>query len=77
MSKEKQNPNSFPDSPVNPEEINFDTKTLRYIVAIVDQGGLSNAAESLFLSQPALSRYLKKESRTRSGHRSSIGSTTA
>ena len=59
MSKEKQNPNSFPDSPVNPEEINFDTKTLRYIVAIVDQGGLSNAAESLFLSQPALSRYLK------------------
>ncbi|MEI3187883.1 MAG: LysR family transcriptional regulator [Lachnospiraceae bacterium] len=59
MRKEKQNPNSFPDSPVNPEEINFDTKTLRYIVAIVDQGGLSNAAESLFLSQPALSRYLK------------------
>lgn len=59
MSKEKQNPNSFPDSPVNPEEINFDTKTLCYIVAIVDQGGLSNAAESLFLSQPALSRYLK------------------
>ena len=44
---------------VNPEDINFDTKTLRYIVAIVDQGGLSNAAESLFLSQPALSRYLK------------------
>lgn len=59
MSTEKQNPNPFPDPPVNPEDINFDTKTLRYIVAIVDQGGLSNAAESLFLSQPALSRYLK------------------
>ena len=36
------------------------TKTLRFIVAIVDEGGLSRAAEALYLSQPALSRYLKR-----------------
>ena len=43
-----------------PEEIELDTKTLRFIVAIVDEGGLSRAAEALYLSQPALSRYLKR-----------------
>ncbi|MBS5285096.1 MAG: LysR family transcriptional regulator [Clostridiales bacterium] len=42
-----------------PNEIDIDTKTLRYIVAIVDEGGLAKAAEALYLSQPALSRYLR------------------
>lgn len=42
-----------------PEMIDFDMKTLSFIIAIVDEGGLSNAAEKLYLSQPALSRYLK------------------
>ena len=47
-----------------PEEIELDTKTLRFIVAIVDEGGLSRAAEALYLSQPALSRYLKRAEET-------------
>lgn len=42
-----------------PEEIDFDTKILDFIIAIADKGGLSKAAETLYLSQPALSRYLK------------------
>lgn len=42
-----------------PEEIDFDTKILDFIIAIADEGGLSKAAEALYLSQPALSRYLK------------------
>ena len=42
-----------------PEAIDFDTKILKYIIAIVDEKGLSKAAEKMYLSQPALSRYLK------------------
>ena len=42
-----------------PEDIDFDTKILDFIIAIADEGGLSKAAEALYLSQPALSRYLK------------------
>lgn len=52
MSEQKNN--TF-----QPETIDFDMKTLSFIIAIVDEGGLSNAAEKLYLSQPALSRYLR------------------
>lgn len=41
-------------------EFNFDTKILRYIVAIMDEQSLSKAAEKMYLAQPALSRHLRK-----------------
>lgn len=41
-------------------EFNFDTKILRYLLGIMEEGSLSKAAEKFFISQPALSRYLKK-----------------
>lgn len=34
------------------------TSTLQYLLAIVEHGNISRAAESLFISQPALSRHL-------------------
>lgn len=42
-----------------PPELEFDTKVLRYLVAIVDEKSLSRAAEKVYLSQPALSRHLR------------------
>lgn len=39
--------------------INFDTKVLEYLVAIVEEQGLSRAAERFYLAQPALSRHLR------------------
>lgn len=38
---------------------NFDTKTLSYLVGIIDEKSLSKAAEKFYISQPALSRCLK------------------
>lgn len=38
----------------------FDTDVLRYLISIVDEQSLTRAAEKLYLSQPALSRYLRK-----------------
>lgn len=35
-------------------------KSYEYVIAIVEQGGISQAAEALHIAQPALSRYLKK-----------------
>ena len=35
-------------------------KNYHYFLAIVEQGGLSRAAEALYLSQPSLSKYVKK-----------------
>lgn len=35
-------------------------KSYEYVIAIVEQGGVSQAAEALHIAQPALSRYLKK-----------------
>ncbi len=40
------------------EDIHIDTKVLRYIIAIVDESSLTQAATKLYLSQPALSRHL-------------------
>lgn len=36
----------------------MNTKTLRYILAIAEEGGLTAAAKRLHISQPALSKYL-------------------
>ena len=38
----------------------FDTDILRRLIAIVDERSLTRAAEKHYLSQPALSRYLRK-----------------
>lgn len=35
-------------------------KNYEYFLAIVDEGGVSKAAEKLFISQPSLSKYLKR-----------------
>lgn len=35
-------------------------KNYRYFLTIADQGGLSKAAESLYLSQPSLSKYVSR-----------------
>lgn len=43
-----------------PVDLFFDTEVLRYLIAIVDENSLTRAAEKLYLSQPALSRYLSK-----------------
>ena len=34
-------------------------KELSYVIAIAEKGNVSKAAESLFISQPSLSKYLK------------------
>ncbi len=39
-------------------QVNLSTSLLRYIIAIVDEKGLTKAAEKFYLSQPALSRHL-------------------
>lgn len=36
------------------------TKKFEYFLAIVDEGGLTKAAEKLFIAQPSLSQYLKR-----------------
>ena len=46
-------------TPQQIEETHFDTKMLRYLLSIVDESSLTRAAEKHFLSQPAMSRYLK------------------
>ena len=38
----------------------MNTKTLEYILVIAQEGSLSSAAEKLYMSQPVLSRHLKK-----------------
>lgn len=40
-------------------QINLSTPLLKYIIAIVDEKSLTKAAEKFYLSQPALSRYLR------------------
>lgn len=40
-------------------EISLDMNVLKYIIAIVDEGSLSKAAERFLLVQPALSRHLR------------------
>ena len=35
-------------------------KNYNYFLAIVENGGLTRAAEALYLSQPSLSKYVKK-----------------
>lgn len=47
-------------SDLSGQDFNFDTKILRYLLGIVEEGSLSKAAEKFYISQPALSRYLKK-----------------
>lgn len=42
------------------QEFSFDTKVLQFLVAIANEGSLSRAADSQYLSQPALSRHLRK-----------------
>ena len=37
----------------------MELKEARYILAIARQGSIGKAAESLFISQPSLSKYLK------------------
>lgn len=39
-------------------------ESLRYIRAIIDEGTLTRAAETLFISQPALSRYISRLERS-------------
>lgn len=39
-------------------EINLNTQLLKYIIAIVDEKSLTQAAEKYYLTQPALSRHL-------------------
>ena len=34
-------------------------KELSYVIAVAEKGNVSKAAESLFISQPSLSRYIK------------------
>lgn len=43
----------------NVREINLDSKVLEYLIAIVDEQSLSQAAERYFLAQSALSRHLR------------------
>ena len=40
-------------------EVNLDSKVLEYLIAIVDEQGLSRAAERFYLAQSALSRHLR------------------
>ena len=40
-------------------EVNLDTTVLEYIIAIVEEQGLSKAADRFYLAQPALSRHLR------------------
>ena len=35
-------------------------KNYKYFLAIVEYGGVTRAAEALFLSQPSLSKYLRR-----------------
>ncbi|MDO4268662.1 MAG: LysR family transcriptional regulator [Eubacteriales bacterium] len=51
----KRRASSRPSAP----PVNLSTPLLKYIIAIVDEKSLSKAAEKFYLSQPALSRYLK------------------
>lgn len=47
----------------NARELNFDTKVLEYLIAIVEEQSLSRAAERFYLAQPALSRHLRNVER--------------
>lgn len=40
-------------------EVNLDTSVLKYLIAIVEEQGLSRAADRFYLAQPALSRHLR------------------
>lgn len=41
------------------KDVNFDTKILEYLIAIIEEKSLTSAANKFFLAQPALSRHLK------------------
>lgn len=47
----------------NVNEVNLDTNILKYMIAIVDEGSLSKAADRFLLAQPAMSRHLRKMER--------------
>jgi Transcriptional regulator len=38
----------------------MDTRAIEYVIAIAEEGSYTRAAERLFISQPALSQYIKK-----------------
>ena len=38
----------------------MELKKIEYFLRIVDEGSLSKAAQSLYLTQPTLSRFLEK-----------------
>lgn len=40
-------------------EVSLDTSILKYLIAIVEEQGLSRAADRFYLAQPALSRHLR------------------
>ncbi len=41
------------------QEVNLDSRVLEYLIAIVEEKGLTAAAERFYLAQPVLSRYLR------------------
>lgn len=41
------------------QEVNLDTTVLEYLIAIVEEQGLTRAADRFYLAQPALSRHLR------------------
>ena len=46
-------------SKARPQDIHFDIEVMRYILGIAEEGSLTKAADRFYLSQPALSRYLR------------------
>ena len=42
------------------DKIHFDTRILSYLISIIDEGSLTHAADKHYLSQPAMSRYLRE-----------------
>ena len=42
------------------EDVHMDVRDYEYIVAIADQGSVTRAAEQLFITQPALTKFLQR-----------------